>query len=585
MRRLLDWIDDRTAYRQLLGAALGDTVPGGARLRYVFGWVLLYLFVQQAVLGVLLAFYYSPSASDAWASTAFLNDQITGGWFIRGLHYHGTSLMIVVTVLHLLQVVLAGAYRKPREFNWWTGLALAGLIFAFGFTGYPLPWDQNAYWSTQVRGGIIASAPGGGLVRGLMQGGDELGNLTLTRYYALHVFVLPFLFSLLTAIHVYLRRKHGPAAPASLSDEELEAKAQPFWPHQLFLAVLAMAVCGAVLLGMTISTHGSELYAPADPGGNFAARPEWYFVALYQLLKYFEGPMQVIGTVLIPGAVAAFLVALPFIDRGKDRRIRSRMPALLMVAGLMSGAVALSAMAVIDDGNNEELQAALEEAAKNSEKARALAMEGVPPEGGTAVWKNDPEYQVRALYKEHCATCHTLDGRGGDEAPSFDGYGTREWLATLIRDPRDPQIYGGTKHDTMEPTSAEDLPDDQLAAIVEYTYGLMGESAVDVDQALFDRGKELYDDTLECSSCHEIEGESSGPALKGRGSVPWLERVIADSSAPDLFIDTAEMPKFEGKLTPEEIEQLARLIDRQRVLAEARASADGDAEAGTEEAE
>ncbi len=96
MGRLLDWIDDRTAYRQLLGAALGDTVPGGARLRYVFGWVLLYLFVQQAVLGVLLAFYYSPSASDAWASTAFLNDQITGGWFIRGLHYHGTSLMIVV---------------------------------------------------------------------------------------------------------------------------------------------------------------------------------------------------------------------------------------------------------------------------------------------------------------------------------------------------------------------------------------------------------------------------------------------------------------------------------------------------------
>jgi len=408
-----------------------------------------------------------------------------------------------------------------------------------------------------------------------MQGGDDLGNLTLTRYYALHVFILPFLFTLLTALHVYLRRKHGPAAPASLSDEQLRAKAQPFWPHQLFLAVLAMAVCAAVLLGMTISTHGSELYAPADPGGNFAARPEWYFVALYQLLKFFEGPMQVIGTVLIPGAVATFLVALPFIDRGKDRRIGSRKPVLVMVAGLMSATLALSAMAVIDDGNNEELQKALEEAAKASEKARALAKEGVAPEGGTAVWRNDPEYQVRALYKEHCGNCHTLDGVGGDEAPSFDGYGTREWLATLIRNPADPQIYGGTKHDTMEPTSAEDLPDDQLAAIVEFTYGLMGESAVDVDRALFTRGKELFDGDLECSNCHEIEGESSGPAFKGRGSVAWLERVIADSSAPDLFIDTAEMPKFEGKLTPEEIEQLAILIDRQRVLAEGQPKADG----------
>ena len=161
MSRLTDWLDDRVGHRALLQAWFSDEVPGGARLRYVFGWVLLYLFVQQAVLGILLAFYYSPSASDAWASTAFLTDQVAGGWFIRGLHYHGASLMIVVSVLHLLQVVITGAYRKPREFNWWSGLALLGLVFAFGFTGYPLPWDQNSYWSTQVRAGIIASAPAG----------------------------------------------------------------------------------------------------------------------------------------------------------------------------------------------------------------------------------------------------------------------------------------------------------------------------------------------------------------------------------------------------------------------------------------
>lgn len=568
MRRLLDWIDDRIAYRQLLGAALGDSVPGGARLRYVFGWVLLYLFVQQVVLGILLAFYYSPSASDAWASTAFLNDQIAGGWFIRGLHYHGTSLMVIVIGLHLIQVVLAGAYRRPREFNWWSGLALAGLVFAFGFTGYPLPWDQNAYWSTQVRGGIIASAPSGDVVRSLMQGGDSLGNLTLTRYYALHVFVLPIAFTLLTALHVYLRRRHGPAAPPALSEEQLAAKAQPFWPHQLFLSVLAMALCGAVLLGMTIATHGSELYAPADPGSNFTARPEWYFISLYQLLKYFHGPLQVVGTVLIPGAAGAFFFALPFIDRGRDRRIRSRMPVLILVAALMSGIVALSAMAVVEDASNEELAKGLADAREAGEKARALALEGVPPQGGVAVWENDPEFQVRALFKEHCVTCHSLGGRGGDEAPAFDaGYGGREWLAALIRNPADERFYGGTKHDTMEPIGTEDLPEDQLVAIVEYTYGLMGESAVDVDQTLFARGKELYDDNLECSSCHEIEGESAGPAFKNRGSVAWLGRVIADSSAPDLYIDTAEMPKFKDKLSAEQIGQLAVLIAAQGKVA------------------
>lgn len=575
MRRLLDWLDDRTGVRGLVAAALGGEVPGGARLRYVFGWVLLYLFVQQAVLGILLAFYYSPSVSDAWASTAFLNDQVAGGWLIRGLHYHGASLMIVVIVLHFIQVVLTGAYRRPRELNWWSGLALAGLVFAFGFTGYPLPWDQNAYWSTQVRGGIIGSAPGGELVRDLMQGGDELGNLTLTRYYALHVFVLPLLFTLLAGLHVHLRRRHGPTTPVSLSEAELAAKAQPFWPHQLFLSVLAMAITGAVLLGMTVSTHGSELYAPADPASQFTARPEWYFLFLNQLLKYFTGSAQVIGSVLIPGAVVAFLVALPFVDRGGDRRIRSRLPALLVIAAVLSGAVALSALALVDAARSEEIQEGLAAAHEDGERARALAKQGVPPGGGVAVWENDPEFKVRALFREHCATCHILGGKGGEEAPSLDAYGTREWIAALLRNPRDPRFYGGTKHDTMEPLTAEAVNDADLAATVEYVYSLMGPDAAPVDQALIDRGKALWDDTLECSGCHEVEAgkESAGPSLGLRGSPAWIARIIRDSSAPDLYGDTAEMPKFAGKLAPQEIAGLAELIARQRLHAEGRPDA------------
>ncbi|MCA9683158.1 MAG: cytochrome bc complex cytochrome b subunit [Myxococcales bacterium] len=393
-----DWLDDRLGYRAFLQRADGEQVPGGARWSYVFGWVLLYLFIQQAVLGILLALYYSPSSADAWASTAFLNDQIMGGWFIRGLHYHGASLMIVVSVLHLIQVAISGAYRKPREFNWWTGLALLGLVVAFGFTGYPLSWDQNAYWSTQVRGGIMGGAPGGGTVRDLMQGGDELGNLTLTRYYALHVLVFPLLFSLLAGVHLYLRKRHGPAAPAKLSEEELAAKAQPFWPNQLFKAVVAMALCGGVLLGMTISTHGAELYAPADPASSFTARPEWYFLFLNQLLKYFHGPLQVVGTALIPGAVAAFFFALPFVDRGKDRRVRSRLPVLVTIALLISGAVALSAMQIIEANANEDLQKGIAEAEKDSARARELALAGVPPGGGVRVWENDPEFHVRAVF-------------------------------------------------------------------------------------------------------------------------------------------------------------------------------------------
>src|SRR5947207_744407 len=127
-----------------------EEIPGGARPRYVFGSVLMFLFMQQVVLGILLACYYSPSATDAWASVQYLNDQVTAGWFLRGLHHHGSSAMVVVTGLHFLQTVIAGAYRNPRELNWLTGLAMAGLVLGFALSAYLLTWDTKAVSGTQV---------------------------------------------------------------------------------------------------------------------------------------------------------------------------------------------------------------------------------------------------------------------------------------------------------------------------------------------------------------------------------------------------------------------------------------------------
>src|SRR5512147_2063509 len=118
MKALLDWLDERAGIRALWAEAANEKIPGGASFRYVFGSVLVFLFMQQVVLGILLAAFYSPSATDAWASTAYLNDQVTAGWFLRGLHHHGSSAMVVITALHFLQVCVAGAYRKPRELNW-----------------------------------------------------------------------------------------------------------------------------------------------------------------------------------------------------------------------------------------------------------------------------------------------------------------------------------------------------------------------------------------------------------------------------------------------------------------------------------
>jgi len=570
VKALLDWLDERAGIRHLWSELADERIPGGARVRYVFGSVLVFLFLQQVVLGILLATYYSPSATDAWASTAYLNDRVTMGWFLRGLHHHGSSAMVVVTVLHFLQTAIAGAYRRPRELNWLSGLAMGGLVLAFALTGYLLPWDQKGYWATQVATGIMGSVPGGEPLRLLLQGGKEYGNLTLTRFYVLHVFVLPLALFALLGGHLALFRRHG-VTPPELPKEELERRADRFFPSQLLLDVLAMAVMSAVLVGLTVSTHGAELYAPAQPASSFVARPEWYFLFLFQLLKFFDGPLQIIATVILPGAAATFLVALPFVDRAPTRSPRARLPLLGGVALLMGGVATLTAMALVEDSKNEKYQAGLEAAHAEATRARELAAAGVLPAGGDAVFENDPQVAARRLFQEHCATCHTLQGApGGAEAPTFVAWRSRAWYRDLIRNARDPRFFGGAKgHDTMEPYPPEELSDERLTAVVEYLVSLTGAEGGTVDAALVETGRKLFADDLECNNCHEVKpGESAdGPNLAGNGSRAWVERVIRDSAAPDLFGKSAGMPKFGKKLSDPDIAALADLITAQRPAA------------------
>jgi ubiquinol-cytochrome c reductase cytochrome b subunit len=444
---------------------------------------------------------------------------------------------------------------------------MGGLVLAFALTGYLLPWDQKGYWATQVATGIMGSVPGGEPLKQMIQGGPEYGNLTITRFFALHVFVLPILLGGLLVAHIALFRRHGVTPPANLSEAELKRKTQPFWPNQLFLDVLAMTVCAAVLIGLTIKTHGAELFAPADPASNFVARPEWYFLFLYQLLKYFEGPLQIVATVLIPGAVAVTLFAMPWIDRGPTRRPGARWRALSLVGLLMASVTALTALAIVEDARNESYQQGRVLAEEEATRARTLAQQGVPPAGGIAVFDNDPKQKTRKLFKENCSTCHTIEGHGGEEAPNFDDYGSRDWLVALIRDPRSKRFYGGTKeHTQMKAVPVADVPDDQLRAVVEYVLSLAGPEVGPTDPQLVARGKQLWDTTLECKGCHETEAGQSdtGPTLALRGTPAWIARVIKNSSEPDLYGDTAEMPKFGSKLTADEIKSLAEFINSQR---------------------
>ncbi len=558
---LIDWLEERTALPGIWRRFAEHPVPGGPRLTNVLPAVLVYLFIQQAVLGVLMATHYSPSASDAWASTVYFNDQVAMGWFIRGLHHWGTSVMLLAAVAYLVQLAVTAEYGRPRELVWISTLGLVGVLMALGVTGNVLPWDEQGYWAAQVELGIMEQTPGGEILRTVVQGGGEPGNLTLTRLYTVHAFVLPLVAAAMIAGIVVLGRRAQAKEAAQAPDQ-----ARPFVAGQLLIDMVAMVLVAGALVVITMQTHGSELFAPADPTSGFQARPEWYFLFLFKLRMFFEGPMEPVATMVIPGAAAGFLVLAPFLDgmKGKVGRI-----GVLAVLGLMlAGIVGLTALSVSHDADNESYQKAMAQAHREAERARGFAKEGVLPEGGPAVFKNDPEYKVKALFKEHCQNCHELDGWGGEEAPSLTDYSSRAWLAALIRNPNDKRFFGGTKHEDMDPYPAEGedgVPQDQLDALVEYLVQLAGDEGVDT--VLAETGKTLWEDELDCNGCHEIEKgvEGSGPNLLEHGSQAWVARVIRDSSAVDLFGEEAQMPKFgEDKLSEEQLQELSAFIVKQR---------------------
>jgi quinol-cytochrome oxidoreductase complex cytochrome b subunit/mono/diheme cytochrome c family protein len=373
--RLGNWLDNRLGYRHFLKLLLLEEIPGGARWRYVWGSTLLFVFLLQAFTGVLLMTAYSPGSSTAWGSVYFIQYEMDFGWFIRGLHHFGSQAMIVLLGVHLLQVVLAGAQLPPRELNWWLGLGLLGCVLGLGLTGYLLPWDQKGFWATQVATNILGNVPGiGPFLQRLAVGGPSYGHHTLTRFFTLHVAVLPGLLVLLAVLHLVVFRRHGVTAPA-------EARQQPsgwFWPDQAFRDLLACLAVFAVLVFLVLQVHGhplppvgeaadaennswyarwahagregrgANLDAPADPERQYPARPEWYFLFLFQLLKYFPGEWEVVGTVFLPLGVGLLLALLPLLGYGRCRPV-GRVVGVLVVVGLLAGIASLTLLALADD--------------------------------------------------------------------------------------------------------------------------------------------------------------------------------------------------------------------------------------------
>ena len=319
-------------------AHLRKPLPKHINLLFSLGSLAMFLLLLQAATGAFLALYYSPSPEHAHNAVTYISEEVPFGAFVRGLHHWGASAMVIIVFLHLLRVVLYGSYKAPRELTWIFGVLLLLVVLGFGFTGYLLPWDEKAYWATVVGVEIASTAPIlGDFVAKVLRGGAEIGAVTLSRFYALHTIWLPWLAFGLVGVHLFFVRYYGSSGipqntPEEMSSQPIE-EGKPFYPHQVFEDMVGMLILFVVLACVALFVP-VPLEDVADPtNADYDPRPEWYFLFLFQLLKYFQGPLEIIGTFVIPTVGMVLLLLLPFLDRS-ERAVLWKRPIALTVTSV-----------------------------------------------------------------------------------------------------------------------------------------------------------------------------------------------------------------------------------------------------------
>jgi quinol-cytochrome oxidoreductase complex cytochrome b subunit len=344
IEQLVAWVDERVDLSDVRHFIAEKGVPVHAqKIWYYLGGMTLFLLGVQIATGILLLLYYRPSASEAYESVQFIVTQVPFGWLIRNIHSWSANLLIAAAFAHFFSVFFLKSYRKPREMTWVSGVLLLFLMLAFGFSGYLLPWNELSFFATKVGTGIAGAVPlvGGFLLR-LLRGGEDVTGATLSRFYGLHVAILPMLTTGLVAVHLLLVQRQGMSVPLRV-EQQLKAGAplrqMPFFPNYVLRDVLAWYIALAILAALALF-YPWELGTKADP---FAVvppgiRPEWYFLAMFHTLKLL--PSHILGFegerlgVVTYGVIALFLIVVPFVDRRASRGEPSPLFTALALVGL-----------------------------------------------------------------------------------------------------------------------------------------------------------------------------------------------------------------------------------------------------------
>ncbi len=551
--RILKWIDERWPLTPFIRLTLEEDMSGGAGYAYVFGSAALIILLLQVVTGIWQLFYYVPTLGQGYNSLNYLRTEVPFGWLVHGLHYWGANAMVVLVMLHMSQVFIWGAYKRPHELQWVTGVFMFLLTMAMSLTGGALPWNKRSYWLVEVASSTAGTVPVlGDVIQRIMLGGGVIGQLTLSRFFILHVALLSGGLMILVAIHLIALRKVGNAGPW---DEKAREKKGPFWPDQVFKDGLVASLIIFFLVALSV-------YAPppfsgmADPlDASYIPKPEWNFLFFYEALKFFPGRLDVIATVGIPVVGTLLLLLIPFVDRAPDRRPLRRPIAMTGLVIVVAGFVALT----------------LAGAYSKPEGSEAGVKTAAPPTAAAPAVLSADEKAGGDLFKSQgCVACHRIGGTGGNIGPDLSGEGlkgrSRQWLGDHLRNPK--------AHDpaTVMPSFAA-LGDKAINQLVDYLLSLKGKASATASTGVVatatngqasaagagqgpqeagravtiigsaEHGVILFEGT--CAPCHGPRGTGNIPNPGSKdGTTPPLNPIDRDEFSPDPKAFTEKINRY-----------------------------------------
>jgi ubiquinol-cytochrome c reductase cytochrome b subunit len=567
MKALCSWFNDRTGVGEWSCRLAESPVPGRACFCKVLPCTIGFAFCVQAITGFFLWAYYSPSAQTAWESVYFLQYEVAGGWLLRAIHHYSAHVLLAMLILYVVQSILSGAYRAPRELVFWAIVGMGLCALAAVLTGDLLSWDQNGYASTKTRTGFLTFLPlvGSSLLRIAIGGpGPALGHLTLTRFFALHVGLFAAAFLLLAIVRGLLARRANALQVAE------GFPAVPYWPAQAgrvavaCLAVMAVVVALACQHGMTLPNAGTPLLSPADtnPANAYdAARPEWFLVGVYEFSHLFPGQWAIVPIFIVPGLVLCLVLAMPFLARRAIGQVFN----VAVTVALLIGVVAMSYHSLAKDRADPAHQKSIAVEQWQAQRVCELIRQnqGIPPVGALSLLRNDPKVEGRRLFVQYCATCHN---HGADSdvaeigedvwtdkstAPNLSGFASRRYLTGLL----DPKQIGGSQYFgktnkmvAWVKDNLADLNDDEQADLKKAIMALSAEAKLPAQQEAdakdaksIQEGRKLIlasDGCLTCTDCHKFHDkgkQGDAPNLTGYGSAEWITGVIHNPAAARFY--------------------------------------------------